>query len=200
MEHEIITDLLPLYADDCCSAASRRAVAAHLAQCPICRNQLQNMAAPLPVASPPAKKPSQINQWKASILQSVLLFACFGLITLGVAIEARIPSGLLNGWWAFVLVVPATGMLLSLPNWFFLRLYGSRKQFSCICCLLTGLFTLVCGIWTLNHYEWITEILADPNSLWYLLRLHAPGIALSGLLILLSKCLSDRYARLMGKE
>ena len=43
MEHEIILDLLPLYHDGVCSAASRTAVEAHLKSCPDCRAALAAM-------------------------------------------------------------------------------------------------------------------------------------------------------------
>lgn len=50
MEHEIILDLLPLYRDGVCSAASRVAVEAHLETCAACRKALADMDAPLPEA------------------------------------------------------------------------------------------------------------------------------------------------------
>ena len=50
MEHDIIFDLLPLYHDDVCSAASRAAVEAHLKACGTCREALLEMDAPLPAA------------------------------------------------------------------------------------------------------------------------------------------------------
>ena len=50
MEHDIIFDLLPLYHDGVCSAASRAAVEAHLKECGTCREALLEMDAPLPAA------------------------------------------------------------------------------------------------------------------------------------------------------
>ena len=50
MEHDIILDLLPLYRDGVCSAASRAAVEAHLETCEVCRKALAEMDAPLPAA------------------------------------------------------------------------------------------------------------------------------------------------------
>lgn len=50
MEHDIIFDLLPLYHDGVCSAASRTAVEAHLRDCGTCRKALADMDAPLPEA------------------------------------------------------------------------------------------------------------------------------------------------------
>ena len=54
MEHDIVMDLLPLYHDGVCSAASRAAVEEHLTTCDICREALAEMDAPLPPAE--AKK------------------------------------------------------------------------------------------------------------------------------------------------
>ena len=48
MDHEIIQDLLPLYHDGVCSEKSRAAVAAHLADCSVCREALAAMDSPLP--------------------------------------------------------------------------------------------------------------------------------------------------------
>ena len=50
MEHEIVMDLLPLYHDGVCSAASRAAVEEHLKACGTCREALLEMDAPLPAA------------------------------------------------------------------------------------------------------------------------------------------------------
>ena len=50
MEHDIIFDLLPLYHDGVCSAASRAAVEAHLKGCETCRQALSEMDAPLSAA------------------------------------------------------------------------------------------------------------------------------------------------------
>ena len=50
MEHDIVFDLLPLYHDGVCSAASRAAVEEHLKACGTCREALLEMDAPLPAA------------------------------------------------------------------------------------------------------------------------------------------------------
>lgn len=44
-ECEIIRDILPLYADDVCSAASREIVEAHLEECPACADYLKQIRA-----------------------------------------------------------------------------------------------------------------------------------------------------------
>ncbi len=191
---DMIEDLLPLYADDCCSAASRRAVEEHLADCPKCREGLKAMQTQLPVVEAGEKKPTRVRQWKASLLQSALLFAAFGVITVGVAWEAATPSGLVNGFWAFVLVVPATGFLLSLANWFFLRLYPTRRAFVLGSVLAAVVATLLCAAWTLNHYEVPLEL----QLLW--LYSHSPGLLFAAVLWGLSAPLAGRYARWLGKE
>lgn len=43
---EIIQDLLPLYVDNACSPDSRKAVEAHLNQCPACNRNLQAIQRP----------------------------------------------------------------------------------------------------------------------------------------------------------
>lgn len=49
MNCEIIADLLPLYADELCSAASRQAVEQHLQECEACRNTFERtQAVPIP--------------------------------------------------------------------------------------------------------------------------------------------------------
>ena len=56
MECDIVRDLMDMYAEDLCSAASRRAVEEHLAECEACRKKLEAMnrieeeAAPEPVS------------------------------------------------------------------------------------------------------------------------------------------------------
>ena len=42
---EIVRDILPLYADDVCSAASREVVEAHLLECPACADYLKQIRA-----------------------------------------------------------------------------------------------------------------------------------------------------------
>lgn len=45
---EVIMDLLPLYADDCCSEDSRKLVEEHLKECPECRKKAARMAVSFP--------------------------------------------------------------------------------------------------------------------------------------------------------
>ncbi len=198
MNCEIIQDLLPLYADDCCCEESRKAVEAHIATCEPCCSGLQIMHRVLPEQSAPKKpaEPTRVNDWKASIFQSVLLFLYFGLITIGVAQEAASPVGRMNGFWAMMLVVPATGFLISLANWYFLRLYKSRKTFSWSCCGITLAATVVALAWSCWHYG-CTVIQVIPATLMALFRFS--GI-LTLMFCILSICLSDWYAKLMGKD
>ncbi len=118
MDCNVIRDLIPLYIDDCCSKESANIVKEHIDRCPQCKELYENMKTSsdiAPTASVPATL-SKINDWRASVLQSVLLFVSFAIITIGVALEAATPSGLMNGYWAVSLVIPATGFLLSLAN------------------------------------------------------------------------------------
>ena len=201
MHCEVIRDLLILYADDCCSKESKALVEEHLQSCQACRDALKEMRGVLTITEEPAAKPAflaRVNLWKASLLQSVLLYSCFSLLVFGVFRESITPEGATNGLWAFALLIPVTGYLLSLANWYFLRLYPSRKAFSRFSLLFTGVFILLGDLWAVIHYQ---------NALSGLFRGTAhtvtpflAGIALRIALCILSPFLADRYARLSGKE
>ena len=197
MDCNIIKDLIPLYIDGCCSEESAKAVEAHIATCDGCKSLAATMNAPTESAAAPSapKAFRQICHWKASVLQSVLLFLSFGMITVGVALEAATPAGLLNSYWALNLVIPATGFLLSLANWYFLRSYKSRKSFSTCSCVAT-LFFILCGyIWAEFHYE--MDIFQNFFA-WILYS--SIGLLLTAALSGLSKLSSNQYARMLGKE
>ncbi len=153
---------------------------------------------------------SRINDWKASILQSALLFISFAIITIGVALEAATPLGLSNGYWAVTLVIPATGFMLSMVNWYFVRQYKSRKKFSNYSMLATLGTTACAYIWAGFHYEFsifdFAELLHEIS--WTdLLKIIVPitaffsiGLLLTTIFCVLSKVLSNKYAKMLGKE
>ena len=210
MNCNVINDLIPLYIDECCSKETRLLVEEHIANCEACKALLDTMKAPAETVDITAtpKKFSKLNDWKASVLQSLLLFLPFTLITIGVWLEANTPSGLLNGFWAFNLVIPATGFMLSLANWYFVRVYNSRKSFS-RSCLIANLAITICGyIWAGLHYEINFIDAFVSNGFWQgmqiLLRaglyLNGIGGALTLTFCILSKTLSNLYARMLGKE
>ena len=90
MNCEVIRDLLILYADNCCSEESKALVEEHLKSCPDCRKALSDMNAELPPApqAPKLKAFSRVNLWKASLLQSILLYVSFALLVFGVFRES----------------------------------------------------------------------------------------------------------------
>ena len=133
----------------------------------------------------------RISDWKASVLQSVMLFVSFAIITLGVILEGSTPTGNTNGLWAVALIVPATGYLLSLANWFFLRVYKSRRMFSYGSCIATLTITLLGYVWAAIHYA--GGISMSSPLVWC-------GVALSAVFCVLSKVLSNQYALLLGRE
>lgn len=195
MNCNIILDLLPLYTDGCCSDETSEEIKRHLETCKECAKIYKQMSAPIPstVQKSVAKKNnsiSKINIWKASLLQSVLLFISFGLITIGVYFEASTPTGFSNGLFALNLVVPVTGFMLSLANWYFLRLYTTAKKFSFFSFISTLALISISSIWTMNHYEF---------SLSYF-RFAIFGICLSIFLCILSAFSSYGFAKLSGKE
>jgi hypothetical protein len=208
MKCSIIQDLLPLYIDGCCSPESAQAVASHLENCQNCKALYDAMRKPTAAVSvsPAPQKLQRIQDWRASVMQSLLLFLSFGMITLGVAWEAGIPSGLMNGFWAFNLVIPATGFLLSLANWYFIRLYPSRKAFSTVSLLATLGITLMADFWALWHYEINLAYLLSGKGIHEALEishamilLNGTGILLTCIFCILSKVLSGRYAKMLGK-
>lgn len=192
MECDVVRDLIPLYVDGCAGEGSVKLVREHTARCPGCRECLERSGAPLPEVELTAPKPGRISLWRASMLQSVLFFVYFGILTVGVAKEAATPAGLLNGFWGCSVVVPAAGALLGLANWYFVRVYPSRRSFVIGSVVCTAVCTIGCFAWALWHYEFpVVEFLAG-----YSLR----GTAFIAGNLLLSGGFSRRYAALIGKE
>lgn len=210
MNCNIVKDLIPLYIDGCCSEESERVIEEHLKDCSECKKLFEEMKEPtdIIVASESPKTFSKINDWKASVLQSVLLFLSFGLITIGVACESATaydnPS---NGLFAVNLAVPATGFMLSLANWYFVRIYKSRKVFS-KCSSLITLGITICGfVWSCVHYDInFAELFTEYNSADILAVflcmcfLGGIGILLTSIFCVLSKILSNKYAEMLGKD
>ncbi len=212
MNCNVIKDLIPLYIDKCCSEESVKLVEEHLSDCENCTAELDSMRSfsseEKELAIP--EKFSSINTFKASVLQSVLLFVSFAVITVGVALEAASPLGLGNGFWAFTLVVPATGFLFSLANWYFVRLYKTRRIFSNLSCLFTFIFTSAACIWVCSHYGITAEfftglseagIISVLESIFVLFFIfYCYGCMLTVLFCVLSKVFSNLYAKWIGKE
>lgn len=196
MNCNIIKDLLPLYVDECCSGESAELVREHLAQCPDCRKACEQMgsAGGTHPTETVKLKPRRVWDWQASLLQSLMLFISFGVITAGVVLEGNTPSGFGNGLYAAALIVPATGYLLSLSHWFFLRAYRSRKRF-CICSFLSTVgFTALGYLWALLHYgSGLLTSLSGSLVTWV-------GVFLCAVFFILSGALSNLYALLLGRE
>lgn len=199
MNCQVIQDLLILYSDGCCSDESKQLVEEHLKTCPECQKALDELnalsapdtaAAKLPQA--PLKKVSEL---KASVIQSVLMFLTFAVLVVGVTLESYTPSGARNGIWAFSLIIPATGLFLSLPNWYFVRFYRSKKAFSNISMLMTLLFCIVGYLWGVIHYSVFTAELSPAFPIAI-----GAGVLFCAVCCVLSKLLSNRYAQLLGKE
>ena len=209
MNCNVVRDLIPLYIDGCCSEESAIIVKEHIEGCDACKELLEDMDTPANVVSvskAPAKF-NKLNDWKASVLQSVLLFLSFGLITIGVALEARTESGLMNGFWAMNLVIPATGFMLSMVNWYFVRVYKDRKRFSSFSLITTLAITLCAYIWSGFHYEkGLFAVFSECNfveafdAMQGVLFRNGPGIVLTVVFCILSKTLSNQYAKMLGKE
>ncbi len=200
MDCNIVKDLIPLYIDECCSEESAKAVAEHIKNCAECQKTYIEMK-DFVFEKETVKKPmnfKKISEWKASLLQSILLFLSFGLITFGVACEAATPNSpdtyvsLLNGYYAVSIVIPTTAFMLSLANWFFVKVYKNRRVFSSCSALATLGIAVAAYVWAWLHY--------DINILLYFVNASPLGIILTLLFCIASKLLSSKYARLVGKE
>ncbi len=196
MECNVIQDLLPLYLDGCCSEESAKMVVEHTKTCAVCGQTMNNAKRTLTqVEVVKAPKLHRVGQWKASILQSVLFLLYFGTITVGVALEAATPQGLMNGYWAFNLVIPATGALLALVNWYFIRLYSTRRAFVTASVIGTFVLSAICLGWGVIHYEVTASTLGI-----LVFSFGGIGTVFHVGNLLFSLLLSNAYARLMGKE
>lgn len=193
MNCDVIKDLLPLYVDKCCSRASEKLVEEHLEICADCRKAFEGMRFCCGEQKPRKQEVRlhPISSWKASLLQAVMLFMSFAVMTLGVILEGSTPAGKTNGLWAAALIVPAAGYLLSVANWFFVRVYKSRRMFSSGSCIATLSITVLGYVWAAFHYA--GGIALTSPLVWC-------GIVLTVVFCILSKVLSDRYALLLGKE
>lgn len=210
MNCNIVKDLIPLYIDGCCSEESERVVEEHLEDCSECKKLFEETKEPtdIIVTSESPKAFSKINDWKASVLQSVLLFVSFGLITIGVACEsATTYDDLRNGFFAINLVVPATGFMLSLANWYFVRIYKNRKAFSNSSSLITLGITACAYIWTVFHYDELgfvemfkgVDLVGFLDIMQSVIFLCGIGFLLTMVFCVLSKILSNKYAEMLGK-
>ena len=209
MNCNIVKDLIPLYVDGCCSEESKKIVEEHIENCVECKKLFEDMKlqSDIVTVSEAPKTFSKLNDWKASLLQSVLLFLSFGLITIGVALEARTPSSIGNGFWALNLVIPSTGFMLSLANWYFVKMYKNRKTFSNYSFISTLGVTLIAYVWSVFHYEMnLTDLFSEHNFsgilevLYAVLHFNGGDILLTAVFCVLSKILSNRYAKMLGKE
>ncbi|MBQ7296592.1 MAG: zf-HC2 domain-containing protein [Clostridia bacterium] len=213
MNCEIVKDLLPLYIDKCCSAESSAEIEKHLKKCDDCKIILGTMKTDLVSEkdlATPVTPIKPINYLKASLLQTSLLFVSFALITLGVYLEAKTPSGWTNSNYAFSLVVPFAGFMLSLANWHFIRLYNSKKAFSKYSCLITLLIIVLLGLWTGFYYDFsifdFVKMMFDAGlkdtaeAALFFSSSYIIGLIITPILCLASKLFSAKYADFLGKE
>ena len=200
MNCNVIQDLMILYTDGCCSDESRAIVEEHIKGCSTCKKAFEEMTfAPLMTEQKTkAKVFSHINSWKASVLQSILLFVSFALLVFGVSCEAATPSGAANGLWAIAVIIPITGFLLSLANWYFIKVYPNRKTFSTCSLIATVAFIALGYIWAVIRYQGIFANLFNGSVLSVTLLIV--GCVLCAVLLIASKLFSDQFAKLLGKE
>lgn len=194
----VVEDLLPLYIDECCSEESRAIVESHIKECEACKSVFDSMcyenAGDKQGLEVPHKL-KRVNAWKASVLQSVLLFVSFGILAVAITMEAYTPYGITNGLWAFAAIVPTAGFMLSLSNWYFVRVYKSRQAFSNCSALLTLIISACSYVWAVIHYN--STFFSLSGSLFKFLSI---GVAVTAVFCMVSKVASNIYAKLLGKE
>lgn len=193
MNCNVIRDLLPLYIDECCSSESECLIKEHLQECEACKRIYENMQKPIVETHKftAKNKFERVHDWKASLLQTFMLFASFAVLALGVIAEGGTPAGMQNGLWAVALIVPSAGYLLSISNWFFIRYYKSKRAFSNGSCLITFILILLGYLWAALHYAFQINLTSP---------LVFVGALLSATLCILSKTLTNKYADLLGRE
>ena len=198
---------MPQYADGCLSEESRTLIEAHIGSCESCKRELDEVrtlfaseirhdAEAEPIGAKKALV-GRVSIFRASVLQSALLYGAFLLIVFGVWREASTPAGSINGLWGVFLVVPATAFLLSLANWYFVRFYASKKAFSTCSLLIYLAFLAICAVWAVLHYSSEFKDLFEGAALST--ALPVIGIVLSIALGALSYLGSAKYAALLGK-
>lgn len=210
MDCEVIRDLIPLCIDGCCSEESKKLVEEHIGGCESCKKIFEDMKMPAATDTADiAKAPitfQKVNDWKASVLQSVLLFLSFALLVTGVALESKTPNGPSNGFWAVNLIIPSTAFMLSLANWYFVRVYKSRKRFSACSMLATLAVATASYIWAGIHYKKnILDLFGSvaqngAAALCSIVSFCGIGIVLTVAACVLSKVLSAKYAKMLGKD
>lgn len=195
---EIIKDILPLYIDKCCSEESVQAVETHLRECEDCKSVFESMNYKCAEDEQTTYIPQKLNSvkgWQASVLQSVLLFISFGILSIGITLEAYTPYGVTNGMWAFSVIVPTASFMLSLSNWYFVKFYKSRRSFSWFSVLFTALISVCFLVWATMHFRSTFIELSVSATLFF-----AIGLTVSSVFCLLSKLFSNVYAKMLGKE
>lgn len=192
---EIIQDLLVLYADGCCSDASKAMVDEHLKSCAKCRKALEELKDAPAVCkvnpSSPVPAPRRVSEWKGSVIQSVTMFLSFIALVVGVSLEAYTPSGADNGKWALAIIIPVTAFLLSQVNWYFVRIYGSKGLFSTITAVIALCIAGAGYLWAFLHYGGFA---ASILPFLYI------GIGVSLAVCIAAKLLSSKYASMLSKE
>lgn len=194
----VVGDLLPLYIDKCCSEESSSIVESHLKECEVCKSVFDSMCCENAGDKQELEVPhklKRVNDWKASVLQSVLLFVSFGILAVSITMEAYTPYGITNGLWAFAAIVPTAGFMLSLSNWYFVRGYKSKIAFSTCSGLLTFIISACSYVWAVFHYN--STFFRLSGSLFKFLVI---GIVVTAVFCVISKITSSLYAKMLGKE
>ena len=190
MNCDIILDLLPLYADDCCSEESRKLVSEHLLSCERCRSALEIMGMELKYNAPEMNVGlKKVSERKANVLQMLMFFLSCGAMIFGAFLENSFPYGRLNGVGACLVIVPSFAALIATVGFLFVKEYKSAKKFRLSS---VGVFAAACAggyVWALCHYGVI-------QLKWAILLSAVISVLLGATIFLYA----GKYAELVGKE
>ena len=96
LECDVIRDLLPLYAEKLASPASSALVEQHLAECPACRAELEQMEKPVPV-QPEPQPDAPLRSIRKTMQKKSIRMASFSAYGSGTGCAVRFWAGVLDG-------------------------------------------------------------------------------------------------------
>ena len=166
---EVIRDLLPLYADDACSAKSRDMVAGHLAECPACREMLEQLKKTEIESDLRTEKDTVIEygakKFKRRSAQAGSVIAGIFMVPILVCLIVNLASGAALDWFFVVLAALAVAASLVIVP----LMVPRDKAFWTFCAFTASLMVLLAVTCIYSHGSWFfiaasAAALASRNS------------------------------------
>ena len=151
---EVIRDLLPLYADDACSAKSRDMVAGHLAECPACREMLEQLKKTEIESDLRTEKDTVIEygakKFKRRSAQAGSVIAGIFMVPILVCLIVNLASGAALDWFFVVLSALAVAASLVIVP----LMVPRDKAFWTFCAFTASLMVLLAVTCIYSHGSW----------------------------------------------